>query len=47
MWGIPAVVGLGTQIIDIQSDTIIALDGSNGRVLVNPTSGIRFELEDR
>jgi dihydroxyacetone kinase phosphotransfer subunit len=47
MWGIPAVVGLGTQIIDIQSDTIIALDGSNGRVLVNPTSGICFELEDR
>jgi phosphocarrier protein FPr len=47
MWGIPAVVGLGMQIVDIPSDSIIALDGSNGKVFVNPTSGIRLELEER
>jgi phosphoenolpyruvate-protein phosphotransferase/dihydroxyacetone kinase phosphotransfer subunit len=47
MWGIPAVVGLGKQILDILSNTVVALDGTSGKIFVNPTSEKRLELEKR
>ena len=37
MWGIPAVVGVGEEILAVPSGTILALDGESGVVEVNPS----------
>jgi phosphocarrier protein FPr len=34
--GIPAVVGLGTAILDVPDGTLVVLDGSTGEVVVDP-----------
>ncbi|MCD6363688.1 MAG: phosphoenolpyruvate--protein phosphotransferase [Synergistetes bacterium] len=36
MWGIPSVVGLGSEVMKIPSGTRVALDGSEGKLIVNP-----------
>lgn len=40
MWGIPSVVGLGPDIMSIPDGTLVALDGGEGRLIVNPSSGV-------
>ncbi len=40
--GIPSVVGLGPDLLEVEDGTTVALDGSTGRLLVNPT---REEIE--
>lgn len=37
MWGIPAVVGVGEEILAVPSGTVLALDGESGVVEVNPS----------
>lgn len=48
MLGIPSVVGLGPEILNIPSGTIVALDGVNGLLLVNPTEEVvnKFKKEN-
>ncbi len=36
MWGIPSIVGLGPEIMRIPDGTRVALDGNEGRLIVNP-----------
>jgi phosphocarrier protein FPr len=45
--GIPAVVGLGTALLDVPEGTPIALDGEAGVVVVEPSAGVVAELEER
>lgn len=42
--GIPAVVGLGSQVLDLLDGTVVALDGATGEVWIVPDSGILAEL---
>ena len=43
---IPAVVGLETATIDIQSDVLIIVDGNKGRVIVDPSEQTLVEYEE-
>jgi phosphocarrier protein FPr len=51
--GIPAVVAAGRQVLDLPEGTILALDGTNGTLLVKPDQDVveqyrrRSEEEDR
>lgn len=47
MWGIPAVVGLGEDVLNIPEGSIVALDGSKGKLIVNPTDDMRIEFESK
>ena len=37
MWNLPAVVGLGTDVLDVPAGTLLAVDGQAGVVEVNPS----------
>jgi multiphosphoryl transfer protein len=43
--GIPAVVGLGTAIAQIESGTTIAIDGETGQIWLNPTAESLIQLQ--
>jgi phosphocarrier protein FPr len=43
--GLPAVVGLGERILEIQEGTTMAVDGGAGFVLVDPTEEMLRELQ--
>ena len=43
--GIPAVLGLGSAIEDLAHAQEIALDGSTGQVIANPSADVRLEFE--
>ncbi len=43
--GIPAVVGVGPQILHVEEGTEMALDGNTGRVWVRPPADIKEQLE--
>lgn len=51
--GIPAVVAAGRQVLDVPEGTVLALDGTNGTLLVNPDRDVveqyrrRSEEEER
>jgi phosphoenolpyruvate-protein phosphotransferase/dihydroxyacetone kinase phosphotransfer subunit len=45
--GIPAVVGLGTALLDVPEGTRIALDGEAGVVVVDPSAEVVSELRER
>jgi multiphosphoryl transfer protein len=45
--GIPAVVGLGTTLLDVPEGTPIALDGEAGVVVVDPSAEVVAELKER
>ncbi len=44
---IPAVVGAGTQIMEIDPGTLIGLDGDTGRIWISPDENTCKELEHR
>ena len=44
---IPAVVGLGTATAVIKSDDIVVVDGSTGKVIVNPSEETLIAYEER
>jgi phosphocarrier protein FPr len=41
--GIPAVVGLGSEVLKLHEGILVALDGQKGRVWINPKEPGRFE----
>ncbi len=45
--GIPAIVSLGQEILDLQDDTLILIDGNSGEVIVAPDEATRAEFEKR
>ncbi|MEW5958561.1 MAG: phosphoenolpyruvate--protein phosphotransferase [Chloroflexota bacterium] len=45
--GIPAVVGLGSELMRLAAGTPLALDGQQGRVWVAPDAGIQATLQAR
>ncbi len=48
--GIPAVVGAGPALLDVMEGAPVGIDGSSGRVVVNPSAEVAAELtaaEDR
>jgi multiphosphoryl transfer protein len=45
--GIPAVAGLGGEIMKTAPGTLIALDGTTGKVMVNPAADLAKELHRR
>jgi len=45
--GIPAVVGLGTRILDVADGTLVVVDGTEGRVWVAPEPVVVAEYEGR
>lgn len=45
--GIPAVVGLGTALLDVPEGTPIALDGEAGVVVVDPSAEVVSDLKER
>lgn len=45
--GIPAVVGLGEALLDIEPDTLILVDGSLGQVIAQPGEAARTEFEQK
>ncbi len=47
MWGIPAVVGLSEQVLEIPDGTMVAIDGESGLVEVNPPQEILRHYEER
>ncbi|MDJ0718412.1 MAG: phosphoenolpyruvate--protein phosphotransferase, partial [Prochloraceae cyanobacterium] len=47
MKGIPAIVGIGSQILQIRPNTPIAIDGSTGQVWIEPNQEQLGELEAR
>ncbi|MGC8979339.1 phosphoenolpyruvate--protein phosphotransferase [Caldisericum sp.] len=47
MWGIPAVVGAGDQVLSITSGTLVAIDGMNGKVVINPKADLKVEFEKK
>jgi len=46
-FGIPAVVGLGDALLGLDEGTPLALDGSEGTVVVDPPEELRAEYEER
>ncbi|MFD0360530.1 phosphoenolpyruvate--protein phosphotransferase [Nocardia sp. GCM10030253] len=42
--GIPAVVGAGPQVLTVPEGTVVALDGGNGRLAVNPDAATLAEF---
>ena len=44
---IPAIIGLGEEILGIEQDVCLAMDGSQGIVLVNPDQQSRNEFQQR
>ena len=47
MWGIPAVVGVGLKILEVPSGTFVAIDGVNGKIIINPKNDLRIEFESK
>ncbi|QIS15333.1 phosphoenolpyruvate--protein phosphotransferase [Nocardia arthritidis] len=45
--GIPAVVGAGAEVLRIPEDTVVALDGGTGRLVVAPKPSVLAEFETR
>lgn len=45
--GIPAAVGLESEVLDLPNGTFLALDGENGKVSVNPDSDLQDLLESK
>lgn len=45
--GIPAVVGLGEKILQVEAGTLLLVDGTHGRVWVNPASELVEEYTGR
>ncbi|WP_225725029.1 MULTISPECIES: phosphoenolpyruvate--protein phosphotransferase [unclassified Nocardia] len=45
--GIPAVVGAGAEVLRIPADTVVALDGGSGRLVVAPEPSVLAEFETR
>ncbi|TAE58355.1 MAG: phosphoenolpyruvate--protein phosphotransferase [Nostocales cyanobacterium] len=43
--GIPAVLGIDSQVLSLDSGTVIALDGESGKVWIDPTAEILTKLE--
>lgn len=43
--GIPAVVGIGSKLFDIDDGTVLLVDGTTGRVASNPTPDMLAEFE--
>ena len=46
-FGIPAVVGLGQALLGLDEGIPLALDGTEGTVVVDPPEGLRAEFEER
>jgi len=46
-FGIPAVVGLGEALLGLDEGTPLALDGTEGTVVVDPPEELRAEFEER
>jgi len=47
MLGIPSIVGLGAEILNIPSGTLVALDSVNGVLLVNPNEKVVEEFMEK
>jgi phosphoenolpyruvate-protein phosphotransferase/dihydroxyacetone kinase phosphotransfer subunit len=45
--GLPAVVGLGDEVLNIGDGTTVLLDGDNGRVQIDPPEDVRREASER
>ncbi len=45
--GIPAVVGLGTEVLDVAEGTPLALDGDRGLLAIDPTEDVRARYRAR
>jgi multiphosphoryl transfer protein len=45
--GIPAVVGAGPSVLDIAAGTPLAVDGTRGELVVDPTAEVRRSFRDR
>jgi phosphoenolpyruvate-protein phosphotransferase len=45
--GIPAIVGCGKDLLKIENETILAIDGASGDVLADPDKGTQSEFRDR
>ncbi len=45
--GIPAVVGCGKELLNIENNDIIILDGSEGEIIIRPESGLIEEYKIR
>jgi phosphoenolpyruvate-protein phosphotransferase len=45
--GIPAVVGIGTGVLDITARTPLLVDGELGEVFINPDEDVRTEYQSR
>jgi multiphosphoryl transfer protein len=47
MRGVPAVVGLGPEVLDVADGTTVALDGSTGEVVLDPPASVLATFRDR
>jgi phosphoenolpyruvate-protein phosphotransferase/dihydroxyacetone kinase phosphotransfer subunit len=45
--GVPAVLGLGENLMEISEGTLLAVDGVRGEVTIRPNSAVRSEFETR
>jgi phosphoenolpyruvate-protein phosphotransferase len=45
--GLPSVVGLGAQVLQVPDGTVLLLDGEAGSVTVDPPADVRHEAEQR
>lgn len=45
--GVPAVVGAGSEVLDLAEGTTVILDGSTGAVLVDPSPEVLADYRDR
>ena len=45
--GIPAVVGLGDAILEIEAETLLLVDGANGEVILDPDAGAGEAFDSR
>ena len=43
--GLPAVAGVGNEILQVQNGTKVILDGTNGKVLIDPDQGMLMDYE--
>jgi phosphoenolpyruvate-protein phosphotransferase len=45
--GVPALVGLGSKVLELDSEDIVAVDGGSGVLAVNPSAETRAQLEQK
>ena len=46
-FGLPAVVGLGNEILSVAENSLVLIDGTLGQVVVNPTPEMVSDFEER